>query len=68
MQIPANQHNLATKNGYFNRYFQLLPHYSSGLETYIALEAEYYEKYKRSKYKNYETFRASKSIYFGKHY
>ena len=68
MQIPPNTHNLATKSGYFNRYFQLLPYFASGLETYTALETEYFALYNRNKYKNYDTFRASKSIHFGKHY
>lgn len=50
---------------YFQRFYNLLPFYKNGEETYIALEIEYYDKFKRNRFKSYNSFKRSKHYYFG---
>ena len=62
--IPENTYNLAEKSGYFNRYFQLLPYCKDGKEAFETVQTEYFNKYKRQRFKNYEVFRSTKSNYY----
>ena len=50
---------------YFQRFYNLLPFYKNGEETYIALEKEYLERFKRNRFKSYNSFKRSKHYYFG---
>lgn len=52
---------------YFKRFYELLPKYKNGEETYNALEAEYFEKYKVHRFTSYNSFKRSKSYYFGQY-
>ncbi len=50
---------------YFQRYYNLLPFYTNGEQAYIALEIEYFDKFKRNRFKTYNSFKRSKNYYFG---
>lgn len=52
---------------YFKRYYELLPKYKNGEETYNALEAEYFSIYKVNRFQSYNSFKRSKSYYFGQY-
>lgn len=64
-KLPDNVHNLTKINGYFSRFFDLLPYFKNGELAYNQLESEYFEKYGRYKFISYNSFKASKSKYFG---
>jgi hypothetical protein len=63
--IPENKHDLTQIKGYFSRFFNLLPYFKNGEEAYNYLENEYFTKYRQYKYKSYNSFKASKSKFFG---
>lgn len=52
---------------YFRKYYEMLPFYKNGEETYNALEAEYFKLYKRYRFNSYNSFKRSKSYYFGQY-
>ena len=52
---------------YFKRYYELLPNYKNGEETYNALEIEYFSIYKVNRFQSYNSFKRSKSYYFGQY-
>jgi len=52
---------------YFQRFYDLLPYHKDGEAAYIALESEYYKKFKRNRFKTYNSFKRSKNYYFGKY-
>ena len=52
---------------YFQRFYDLLPYHKDGEAAYVALESEYYKKFKRNRFKTYNSFKRSKNYYFGKY-
>ena len=54
-----------TITDYFQRYYNLLPFHINGEQAYIALELEYFDKFKRNRFKTYNSFKRSKNYYFG---
>ena len=52
---------------YFQRFYDLLPYYENGEAAYIALELEYFKKYKHNRFKSYNSFKRSKNYHFGKY-
>jgi hypothetical protein len=54
-----------TITDYFQRYYNLLPFHTNGEQAYIALEVEYFDKFKRNRFKTYNSFKRSKNYYFG---
>jgi hypothetical protein len=50
---------------YFQRYYNLLPFHANGEQAYIALEIEYFDKFKKNRFKTYNSFKRSKNYYFG---
>lgn len=52
---------------YFQRYYDLLPFHKNGESAYIALELEYFNKYRNNRFKTYNSFKRSKNYHFGKY-
>jgi diphthamide synthase subunit DPH2 len=45
-------------------WFSRLPYYKTYEDAYESIEIEFEKKFKRRRYKNYETFRKAKDRYF----
>lgn len=47
-------------------WFERLPYYRTYEDAYESIEDEFYKKFKRRRFKNYESFKVMKSKYFKK--